>query len=122
MSIIESAKAELAKSSFAQDDQDVIIDIMQRFFAQWDSGGAVSVMIPVMDRLLRGLPLSALTGADEEWICGHAEPGMCQNIRCGTVFKIEGGKTYDIDNPAWDGSFPYVPEHKNLSPVMEVVG
>jgi len=122
MSIIESAKTELARSNFAEDDQKVIIDIMERFFAQWDSGGAVSVMIPVLDRLLRGLPLAALTGADDEWICGHAGDDMCQNIRCGSVFKVGDGKPHDIDNPAWDGSFPYTPEHRNLSPVMEVAG
>jgi hypothetical protein len=119
MSIIESAKAELAKSSFAEDDQSVIIDIMELFFAQWDSGGAVSVMVPVLDRLLRGMPLSGLTGEDDEWMCGHAAPGMCQNLRMGSVFKLEDGKAYDIDNPEWDGSFPYWPERKSLSCVVE---
>jgi|SRR5690349_5064726 len=120
MSIIESARSELAQSNFGEEDSAVIIDIMERFFAQWDSGGAVSVMIPVMDRLLRGLPLSALTGDTGEWI-DRSEYGpepAWQNIRCGTVFKTADGKIYDIDNPGWNGSFPYWPEHKNLSPVM----
>ena len=120
MSIIESAKAELAQSNFAEDDQKAIIDIMERFFAQWDSGGAVSVMVPVLDRLLRGMPLSGLTGEDDEWMCDHCEEGLCQNIRFGSVFKRKGEKAYDIDNPEWDGSFPYWPERKNLSPVVEI--
>ncbi len=121
MSVIASAKDELARSSFAEDDQAAIIEIMERFFAQWDSGGAVCVMVPVLDRLLRGMPLSGLTGEDDEWmLCDHGEPGMCQNIRMGSVFKREDGKAYDIDNPSWDGSFPYWPERNNLSCVFEV--
>ena len=120
MSIIESAKAELARSNFAEDDKAVIIDIMERFFAQWDSGGAVSVMIPVMDRLLRGLPLSDLTGEASEWV-DRSEYGpepAWQNVRCSSVFRGADGKAYDIDSPEWDGSFPYMPMAKNLSPVM----
>lgn len=121
MSIIESAKAELARSSFAEEDKAVIIDIMERFFAQWDSGGAVSVMIPVMDRLLRALPLSPLSGEDSEWYDPMGDRQTLQNIRSSNVFKRDG-KAYDIDEPAWDGSFPYMPAAKGLATVMEITG
>jgi hypothetical protein len=119
MSTIESAKAELASSNFGPEDSAVIIDIMERFFAQWDSGGAVWVMIPVLERLMRGLPLSALTGEDDEWHDPMGDGQMFQNVRCSTVFKNAAGKTWDIDGDA-DVTFPYMPQNRNLSPVVEI--
>jgi hypothetical protein len=121
MSIVSSAVAEMKAVGYEQGDIDAMQDIMRKFFDQWDSGGAVSVMIPVLDRLLRGLPLGPLTGSDDEWMCGHFEEGMCQNIRCGSVFKdTRDGRVYDIDNRAWDGTFPYSPDQRNPSPVVEI--
>ncbi len=120
MSIKHSAIEEMRAANFAEDDIEAMTKIMDIFFAQWDSGGAVFAMLPVMERLMRGLPLGPLTGADDEWLCGHAAPAeLCQNKRCGSVFK-NGEKVWDIDNAAWDGSFPYEPSRRNLDPVVEI--
>jgi hypothetical protein len=119
MSIIESAKAELDRSGLGEDDKQATIDIMERFFKQWDSGGAVSVMIPVLERLMRGLPLSPLSGEDDEWHDPMGDGLMLQNVRCPTVFKNEEGKAWDIDGAA-EIAFPYMPQTRNLSPVVEI--
>lgn len=121
MSVTESAIIEMKAAGYEQSDIDAVQAIMRIFFDHWDSGGAVSVMIPALDRLLRDLPLTSLTGADEEWLCDHFEEGVCQNIRCGSVFKdTRDGRIYDIDDPDWDGTFPYLPKQRDLSPVLEI--
>jgi len=45
MSIIERAKSELARINFGDDDSRVMIEILEKFFSQWDSGGAVHVSL-----------------------------------------------------------------------------
>jgi hypothetical protein len=121
MSIVGRAKVELDAINFGDEDSAVMIEIMEKFFDQWDSGGAVSVAVPVLMRLLNGMPLSPLTGADAEWIDRSEYGGPCwQNIRRSSVFK-QNGKCTDIDNPKWDGSFPYYPPTSlPLPPVMEI--
>ena len=47
MSIIEQAKTELAAANFGDDDSRVMIEILERFFDQWNSGGAVAAAAPV---------------------------------------------------------------------------
>jgi hypothetical protein len=44
-----------------------MIAILEKFFDQWDSGGAVHAVAPILQRLIAGKPLSPLTGADDEW-------------------------------------------------------
>lgn len=129
MSIIAQAKAELDAINFGEEDTVAMIDLLERFFDQWDSGGAVSVAAPVLMRLIKGQPLKPLTGDDSEWHDPMGDDLMLQNVRCSSVFKIKkqhmDGLTrqiYDIDNPLWDGKFPYDPTTKlPSSPVLEVV-
>ena len=134
MSIIEQAKTELAAINFGEDDSKVMVEILEIFFGQWDSGGAVSFAAPVLTRLISGQPLAPLTGEASEWFDLMGDGIMLQNVRCGSVFKDwrkpdgslsdaagEGKQTiHDIDNPAWDGTFPYDPGTKQPpSPVVE---
>lgn len=126
MSIIDQARIELKAINFGDEDSAVMIDILERFFQQWDSGGAVSVVAAMLQRLLAGRPLSPLTGDDDEWT--EVGNGVFQNKRLSSVFRdprfYDGKLAYDLDNP--DGSrvaisFPYMPRHANiLPPVMEV--
>lgn len=126
MSIIASAKEELKRINFGESDSAAMIEILERFFQQWDSGGAVYVAAPVLQRLIAGKCLSPLTGEDDEWV-DHGE-GVFQNKRVGSVFKdprFHGGKSaYDLDNPAGPRaaiSFPYWPERAEIpSPVIEI--
>lgn len=125
MSIIEQAKVELKRINFGEEDSAVMIDIMERFFAQWDSGGAVYVVAPILQRLIAGKALSPLTGESDEWF-DHGD-GVFQNIRCSSVFKDprfhDGKLAYDIDgaDPRGAITFPYYPDRAEVaSPVIEI--
>lgn len=123
MSIIEQAKTELAAINFGEDDSRVMIELLEKFFDQWDSGGAVAVVAPVFQRLLAGKPLAPLTGEDSEWLIhDYGENCYAQNIRCGTVFKDKDGRAYDIDVPGRPTiTFPYYPESAHIrEPVYEI--
>lgn len=99
MSIIEKAKAELAAVNFGEEDSRAMIEILEKFFNQWDSGGAVYYAAPVLQKLIAGKPLSPLTGADEEWWQPISD-GHYQNLRCSSIFKAtKDGPAYDIDIP-----------------------
>lgn len=126
MSIISQAKSELKRINFGDEDSAVMIGILETFFEQWDSGGAVHAVAPVLQRLIAGKCLSPLTGEPDEWV--EQAEGVFQNVRCGSVFKdprFHGGKlAYDIDNPKGGRAaieFPYWPERAEVgSPVVEI--
>lgn len=125
MSIIEQAKDELRRANFGDEDSRVMIEILEKFFDQWDSGGAVHAVAPVLQRLIAGRPLTPLTGADDEWV-DHGG-GVFQNKRCGTVFKDprfhEGKLAYDIDAPEPRAAitFPYWPKNAEMpSPFVDI--
>jgi hypothetical protein len=123
MSIIEQAKTELAAVNFGEEDSAVMIEILEKFFSQWDSGGAVSCAAPVLQRLIAGKPLGPLTGDDSEWFIHDCEGMYAQNIRCSTVFKAtKDGPAYDIDVPGRPAiTFPYWPDRAEVrEPVLEV--
>lgn len=123
MSLIDRARTELAAINFGEEDSATMIEILTKFFDTWDSGGAVSVAAPVLQRLIAGKPLSPLTGAESEWIYHDFEHPCWQNIRCGTVFKnhpdcvpydIQSGKRVPI-------KFPYWPDDATVRPpIFEV--
>lgn len=117
MSIIDHAKAELAAINFGDDDSRVMIEILEKFFDQWDSGGAVWAVAPVLQRLIANKPLSPLTGADSEWLIHDADGMYAQNIRCSTVFKsTKDGPAYNIDVPGRPPiTFPCWPDQTNVS-------
>ena len=123
MSIIEQAKMELDAINFGEDDSRVMVEILQKFFGQWDSGGAVHAVAPVLQRLIAGKPLSPLTGEDSEWFIHNMEGCYAQNIRCSTVFKAtKDGPAYNIDGPGRPPiTFPYWPERAEVgSPLIEI--
>jgi hypothetical protein len=134
MSIVESAKAELERINFGAEDTAAMVDILERFFKQWDSGGAVACVAPILMRCISGQPLSPLTGADDEWHDPMGDGLMLQNVRCGSVFKdyrnadgelaLGGAELiHDIDapDPRAPITFPYDPTTRApLMPVFEV--
>lgn len=97
-----------------------MIEIMEKFFAQWDSGGAVYAVAPVLQRLIAGKPITPLSGGDDEWVI-HDFDDDCyaQNKRCGSVFKRRDGSAYDIDGAEAGRTpitFPYWPERATVPP------
>lgn len=125
MSIISQAEAELKRINFGDEDSAVMVDILKKFFGQWNSGGAVWAVAPVLQRLIAGKCLSPLTGDADEW--NEVGDGIYQNKRASTVFKDprfhEGKLAYDLDNPAGSReaiAFPYWPDRAEVpSPVVE---
>lgn len=118
MSIIEQAKLEMARINFGGSDSKVMVELLEKFLDQWDSGGAVAAVAPVFQRLLAGKPLSPLTGEDDEWV-DHGN-GVFQNTRCSSVFKDprfhDGKQAYNIDaaDPRAPITFPYWPEESDV--------
>jgi hypothetical protein len=119
MGIVDRAEAELRRINFGDDDTKAMLGILDRFFDQWDSGGAVAVASGVLIRCIAGKPLSPLTGDDDEWM--EVSDGVFQNVRCSTVFK-QDGRCYDIDTPGRPTiTFPYNPDKAEVRmPIFEV--
>ena len=103
MSIVESAQAELERINFGAEDTAAMVEILQRFFKQWDSGGAVACAAPILMRCISGQPLSPLTGADDEWHDPMGDGLMLQNVRCGSVFKDWRAANGELSNEAGRG-------------------
>lgn len=126
MSLIEHAKDELRRINFGEDDTSAMIGILEKFFDQWDSGGAVHAVAPILQRLIAGKCLTPLSGADDEWT--EVGDGVFQNRRSSSVFKDprfhEGKLAYDLDNPKGPREaieFPYYPERAEVpSPLVEI--
>ena len=125
MSIISQAKKELDIINFGKEDTQVMIEILEKFFDTWDSGGAVWAVALVLQRLIAGKCLSPLTGADDEWV--EVGTRVFQNKRVSTVFRdprFNDGVAYDLDNPKGSRepiTFPYWPEEAKVnSPVIEI--
>jgi hypothetical protein len=127
MSVTHQAQQEMARAGFSPEDIAAMRRILELFFASWDSGGAVSVMAPVLQRCIAGKCLTPLTGADDEWMDVSAYSAadgtgpIWQNVRCSTVFK-DYDRCYDIDTPGRPTiTFPYWPERADIPfPTIEI--
>lgn len=101
--------------------------------SQNHSGSSLFGVLQLLDRLVNLKPLTPLTGADSEWVAAEHDPAILQNVRCSTVFKIDG-KAVDAGmkpvyitpdgvavtrstDPAPEITFPYMP---GLPPIIEV--
>lgn len=127
MSIIDHARSELTRAGASEEYKALLVKAMEEFFEEYDSGGAVAVMLPRftgdLQRLIAGKPLSPLTGAEDEWNdVSNGGPPSWQNKRCSSVFKDADGRCYDIDTPGRPTiTFPYSPEKAEVRmPVFEV--
>jgi hypothetical protein len=109
MSIRSRAEDELKKANFSESEIVAYKKILDIFFEEWNSGGAVSCAAPVLARLIEGKPLSPLTGDPEEWHNDTMKVGLHQNKRYSAVFFDEQNKLYfDATNNKCDPvSFPY---------------
>lgn len=86
-----------------------LMSLIETFAAQGHSGGSAQMVIEAFNRLARYLPLTPLTGADDEWGPSPDERRL-QNLRCSRVFKhLPTGRAYDVTTDR-DVTFPYTPE------------
>lgn len=135
MSIRDMAREELVKTDYSREEKDSYLTILDIFFSTWDSGGAVFHAIPILNRLLQGLPLTPLTGEPDEWF--QPDPSdmfMRQNSRCPQAFRtlrdiphlrLKAGDAYYLHNDnriEKIPSFPWSPptQMNIASPEIEV--
>lgn len=124
------ANDELDRIGVTGEEKALYMETLTRFLDYFDSGGAVSIAAPIMRRLLSTIPLSPLTGADDEWV--DVSHDMFQNKRCFSVFKtivdiprrgLKAGDAYDINarDPLKPLTFPYNVDDREIQPpVYEV--
>lgn len=77
-----------------------ILEVVEVFSKQGHSGFSASYAINILERLLKFLPINALTGEDDEWIevsNYFEDKNTWQNKRCSSVFKHSDGKCYHND-------------------------
>lgn len=101
-----------------------VIELCRVFEGQHHSGLSANVIVNLFWGLVNNLPLTPLTGEDNEWI--EISPGIYQNKRCPSVFKDETGiyqSDYYIfkdetgasyisrESRRYIKEFPYYPRH-----------
>jgi len=114
--LLQHTKAELRAAGLFDADSDFdgeigvhVTSIMETYLAYGHSGTSAQRALEVFVRLANGLPLTPLTGEDDEWYIPNGMGGQMQmNRRCTRVFKD--------DEMAWDVAlgrtpitFPYMP-------------
>mgnify|MGYP001440877129 CR=1 FL=1 len=109
MSLIEHAEREMRLAGLYDDDSDyggmipeAVMTLVKAVSGQGHSGGSISVVLAVFDKIVRFKPLTTLTSNPEDWIDRTDISGRpsWQSIRNATVFSEDGGKTwYDIEDP-----------------------
>ena len=96
MSIIEFAKQELDRLPKDPDNMQnranaEVLEILETLANQGHSGLSIEYTMRLVNRLMLGKPLTALTGDEDEWYEN-------QNIRCSSVFRDSEGNAYDHDS------------------------
>ena len=94
MSLIKYAERELKREGNKE-----VFELLELFSKQGHSGGSASFVLPVFYRLARHMPLSPLTGEDDEWLEVESQPEYMthQNKRWSELFKDKNGEAYYYD-------------------------
>ena len=127
MSIRQYAKSELAginhdESGLQSMIDECVLELVDVFSKQGHSNHSAHYVISVLERVLNFLPITPLTGEDDEW--EKENDGIYRNKRCmrvirengiaydtmGKVFSDDGGKTWWSNiNSLTPVEFPYFP-------------
>jgi hypothetical protein len=97
--LVKHARRELSIIGEEEDTIEGVCKIMQAFSDMGTSGGAASIIIPMVHELLQFRNLSPITNDPDEWnhvagdIWGEAG-GIWQSNRNSELFSADGGKTY----------------------------
>lgn len=130
MTLVEFAREELRLAGLFDKDSDyggmigdAVMKMVEQFAGEGHSGTSAALTISIFEKVSRYLPLTPLTGADEEWFDPMGDGRCLQNTRCPHVFK-EAGRAYDIQGRIFrepsgacftsidsrvDVTFPYTP-------------
>ncbi|MBR4345307.1 MAG: hypothetical protein IKP88_21805 [Lachnospiraceae bacterium] len=68
-----------------------ILELIEVFSKQGHSGFSGNYVLSIFDRLVRYLPITPLTGDDDEWNKCFSKSNFFQNKRCSRVFKDSDG-------------------------------
>lgn len=111
-SLLQHAKSELRRAGLFEPDADYdgdvavqVMALMETFCAYGHSGGSAEETVDLFKLLVQGLPLTPLTGEDDEWT---NRGGVWQNDRCPDVFKDEKRAWHVLPSGEVDITFPYV--------------
>lgn len=115
-----------------------VLELIEVFANQGHSGFSAGYVLGLFDQLVHFMPLSPLTGGDEEWndvsMYSTDKRPLYQNKRCSRVFKEADGRVYDVEY--WytkdpDGAtytnmhrfqdivFPYMPQKPKLLEIID---
>ena len=101
--LVNYAKDELARIDHSDDMQDLIdrdiLELIETFSNQEHSNTTGAYVLGVFNRLVKFMPLTPLTGDDNEWedISDISGDTCYQNKRCSRIFKDKDGRAYDIE-------------------------
>ena len=111
-SLLQHTKSELRADGFFRDDDDIgpqILAMMETFVSYGGHSGALTT-IEKFSRLAYHLPLTPLTGEDDEGEVPEGTSGQIQiNKRCTRVFK-DDEMAWDVRKGRVPIAFPYIPE------------
>lgn len=101
--LVRHALVELEKAGYYENEDDTVrmlrqsvMGLVHVFAAQGHSVSSAAIVAQMFNRLAFYLPLTALTGADDEW--GEEFDGVQQNKRCDKVFRdTETGYAHNIE-------------------------
>jgi len=83
---------------------DAVLKCVEAFAGQGHSGGSASIVISILERVLRFETLSPINSDPNYWMEHSAEvagrPGVWQSTRNPAYFSQDGGRTfYSLDDP-----------------------
>lgn len=117
-SLVKFAKSELRSAGLFDPDADFdgtiapsVVSLMETFTAYGHSGGSAKLALDAFTRLANHLPLSPLTGEDDEWFIpdGVTSTQIQLNKRCTRIAK-DDEMAWDVTKGRKPITFPYMPE------------
>lgn len=112
--LVQHARRELALLGEDPDVVDWYLRTVTAFVSFGHSGGSAEATLPVLERLLRHEPLTAITDDPGEWVDRTEMSGypLWQNLRDSRAMSEDGGQTYWlVHEAAGAGSSEMAPLH-----------
>lgn len=110
--LLQHAKAELRAAGMFDEDSDFngeigvqVTSLMETLSAYSHSGGSLELTLAVFNTVAHHMPLSPLTGEDDEW---ETRGQLQVNRRCTQVFRDED-MAWDVRKGRTPITFPYTP-------------